>query len=146
VSSTIHRTPAGTTPQARASAKSIVSLAGLSAFAVCAVLVSGATASDKTSEAQARYQQERAACISGQSHQDRATCLREAEAALQDAKRGRLGDGQSAYEQNRLARCDSLPPADRNDCVRRMRGEGTASGSVESGGVYRELRTTVPAK
>jgi len=27
-----------------------------------------------------------------------------------------------------------------------MNGEGTISGSVESGGFYRELRTPVPAK
>ena len=32
-------------------------------------------------EAQARYQQERAQCLSGQSHQDRRTCLQEAGAA-----------------------------------------------------------------
>ena len=30
--------------------------------------------------------------------------------------------------------------------LRRMHGEGTVSGSVESGGIYRELRTTVPAQ
>ena len=65
---------------------------------------------------------------------------------MQAAKRGRLGDGQSSYEQNRLARCDRLPAGDREDCVRRMHGEGTVSGSVEGGGIYRELRTTVPAQ
>jgi len=120
----------------------------LSACAVGAMLVAGiaAAAGGNLSEAQARYQQDRAACISGQSHQDRATCLREAGAALQEAKRGRMGDSQSAYEQNRLIRCDGLPAGDREDCLRRMRGEGTVSGSVESGGIYRELRTTVPAQ
>ena len=122
----------------------------LSAGAVCALLAAGmaAAAGGKLSDAQAQYKQDRAACISGQSYQDRATCLREAGAALQEAKRGRLGDAdvQGSYEQNRLLRCDRLPAGDREDCLRRMRGEGTVSGSVEAGGVLRELRTTVPAK
>jgi hypothetical protein len=80
------------------------------------------------------------------SRPDRATCLREAGAALQEAKRGRSGDAQGAYERNRLLRCDRLAAEEREDCLRRMRGEGTVSGSVESGGIYRELRTTVPAQ
>jgi len=141
VQSTIDRNPVGP------GQKKIPSL-GLSAWAIAAMLVAGmaAAAGGKVSEAQARYQQDRAACISGQSHQDRATCLREAGAALQEAKRGRIDDGQSSYEQNRLVRCDRLPAGDREDCLRRMHGEGTVSGSVESGGIYRELRTTVPAQ
>lgn len=105
-----------------------------------------AAAGGNLSEAQARYQQDRAACISGQSQQDRAACLREAGAALQEAKRARGGDSESAYEQNRLIRCDGLSAGEREDCLRRMRGEGTVSGSVESGGIYRELRTTVPVQ
>ncbi len=105
-----------------------------------------AAAGGKLSDAQARYQQDRADCMSGRSNEDRATCLREAGAALQAAKRGRLGDDQGSYEHNRLLRCDRLPPGDREDCVRRMHGEGTVKGSVESGGIYRELRTTVPAQ
>jgi len=126
----------------------MISFLGLSACAVGAMLVAGmaAAAGGNLSEAQARYQQDRAACISGQSYQDRATCLREAGAALQEAKRGRVGDSESVYEQNRLVRCDRVAAGDREDCLRRMRGEGTVSGSVESGGIYRELRTTVPVQ
>jgi len=141
VQSTIDRDPVGT-------GQKIISSLGLLACAVGALLVAGmaAAAGGNLSEAQARYQQDRAACISGQSYQDRTTCLREAGAALQEAKRGRIGDGQSSYEQNRLIRCDRLSAGDREDCLRRMRGEGTVSGSVESGGIYRELRTTVPAQ
>ena len=121
---------------------------GLSAFAAGAVLLAGiaAAAGGNPADAQARYKQDRAACNSGQPYQDRAACLREAGAALQESRRGRLGDNQGAYKKNRLIRCDPLPADDREDCVRRMRGEGTASGSVESGGIYRELRTTSPAQ
>ena len=125
----------------------MISRLSLSAFAAGALLAAGTTvAGDNSADAQARYKQDRAACLSGQPYQDRAACLREADAALQEAKRGRLADENSAYEQNRLSRCEPLPAAEREDCVRRMHGEGTVSGSVESGGTFRELRTTVPAK
>jgi hypothetical protein len=139
--STIDRDPAAT-------GQKLIPSLGLWACAVGAVLVAGmaAAAGGNLSEAEARYQQDRAACMSGQSNQDRATCLREAGAALGEAKRGRLGDGQSSYEQNRMIRCDRLTAGEREDCLRRMHGEGTVSGSVESGGIYRELRTTVPAQ
>ena len=93
----------------------------------------------KLSDAQSAYQKDRAACISGQTHQDRATCLREAGAALQEARRGGLDDGQAEFERNRLLRCERQPPEDREACVRRMKGEGFTSGSVEGGGIYREL-------
>ena len=106
---------------------------------LCASSVSAADRGN--AGAQARYQQDRAACMNGTSNQDRATCLREAGAALQESKGNRLENGTSAYDQNRYLRCDPLPAGQRDDCVRRMSGEGTVSGSVESGGIYRELVT-----
>ena len=139
--STIARNPA-------AAGRKAVSTLRLSAGAIAALLFAGmaAAASSNLPDAQARYQQDRAACISGQSNQDRAACLKEAGAALQDAKLAHPGESQSAYEQNQLLRCDRLQAGEREDCLRRMRGEGTISGSVEGGGIYRELRTTVPAQ
>ena len=79
--------------------------------------------------------------MSGKTSQDRATCLQEASAALQESGRGNLNDGQSDFERNRLLRCEKQPPEDRQDCVRRMSGEARTSGSVEGGGVLRELVT-----
>jgi hypothetical protein len=141
VKSTVDRKPAG-------SGQKIISSVVLAACAVGVLLAAGAAAAagGKLSDAQARYQQDRAACMSGQSYQDRTSCLREAGAALQEAKRGGVKDDRTAYEKNQLIRCDRLAAGDREDCLRRMRGEGTASGSVEGGGIYRELRTTVPAQ
>ena len=103
-----------------------------------------AAAAGSQSDAQARYRSDRAACMNGETSQDRATCLREAGAALRQAKRGGLAetDG-SQYEQNRLVRCEPLPTEDRHDCIRRMHGEGTATGSIDGGGIYRELVTPV---
>lgn len=95
-------------------------------------------------DASGSYQQERAACLSGQTQQDRATCLREAGAARGEAKRGNLNDGAVSYQQNAQNRCNALPPADRDACMRRMQGQGTVSGSVDGGGVYRETTTIVP--
>ncbi len=115
---------------------------GPALFAACALLgATAAVAADrgKASDAQSAYQRDRAACLSGQTHQDRATCLREAGAALQEARRGGLNDGQAEFERNRLLRCERQPPQDREACVRRMKGEGLTSGSVEGGGIYREL-------
>ena len=121
---------------------------GLAAAVAGVLLVAGlaAAADGNPAEVQKRYKQDRAVCASAQPYEDRAACLREAGAVLNEAKRGIKGGDSSAYERNRLIRCDALGDADREDCLRRMRGEGTVSGSVESGGVYRELRTVVPAQ
>lgn len=97
-----------------------------------------------SSEAQQRYKQERAHCLSGKSHQDRATCLREAGAALQEARRNRLETvGGASFEANATARCNAQPAADRAACVQRIVGAGSAQGSVEGGGLIREAVTPV---
>lgn len=117
---------------------------------VCLVLssvaASYAVAASKADDsgARARYQEERERCMQSAT-EDQKACLREAGAALQASRRGQLNEDESNFDKNRIARCAYLPEADRPDCERRMRGEGTVSGSVESGGIYRELRTIVPA-
>ncbi|MDO8653603.1 MAG: hypothetical protein Q7R66_15575 [Undibacterium sp.] len=98
-----------------------------------------AIAAGSSSDANARYQAERAVCNSGESNQDRATCLKEAGAALKESKMGRLNSSQDAYKQNALIRCNALPANDRDACQRRIEGEGTTSGSVRDGGLLREL-------
>ena len=109
-------------------------------FAVLAAAsMNMASAADK-SDVNANYQRERAACNSIQSSTDRAACLREAAAARDAARKGQLGNTSGSYETNALARCKSLPAADdQAACERRVRGEGTITGSVDSGGIYREL-------
>jgi len=94
---------------------------------------------------QTRYQQERSHCFDGSSNQDRATCLREAGAARAEAQKNGLGNGQDVYADNQRQRCAALPGDDRKDCLARMQGQGSTSGSVKAGGVLRELVTTVPA-
>ena len=100
-----------------------------------------AMAADGSPDANARYQAERAACNSGSSNQDRATCLNEADAALTGSRKGRPDKPHGDYEKNALIRCQALPADERDACRRRMQGEGTSSGSVEAGGLLREVIT-----
>ena len=97
--------------------------------------------------ANAVYQRERAACASDATPQGRVTCLKEAGAAYAEAKRQLLGNGEGAQalQQNAERRCDQVANADRDHCLRKARGEGTASGSVDGGGVLKTLVTPVPA-
>jgi hypothetical protein len=118
---------------------------------LCAVIgmsLSGALhAADagRAAEARKTYEAERARCLGAPATEDRKACLREAGAALAEAKAGRLAAG-SDFEENRLARCDvHKDQAEHDYCLRRMKGEGTISGSVEDGGILRELTVVVPA-
>lgn len=105
--------------------------------------VSASMAADKTAQqtARARFQQDSAVCNSGRSNQDRATCMQEARAALAASQGGRLPAAEPNLARNATQRCAPLPPEDRQDCIARMQGQGTTSGSAASGGIYRELVT-----
>ncbi len=103
-----------------------------------------------SSSAASRYQQDRSACMNGQSNQDRATCLKEAGAALAEAKHGGLKvTGATGSPADRAAnasqRCMTLPAEESKACMARMRGEGSTSGTAASGGILRELVTVQPA-
>lgn len=114
------------------------------------VVAAAAQAAAAPDDAQARYQREVAACNAGRTGEDKATCLKEAGAVLEEARRaGRTGaasdDKPPAYKQNALARCAALPAADREDCRARIERPTTVEGSVAGGGVLRETVQTVPA-
>jgi hypothetical protein len=112
-----------------------------------ALAFSAAADRNSTPSVQKQLQDEERALCMKRPQEDRSACLREIGAARQEAKRGRLDEGQSAnYEKNRIARCSYLSGDDKALCERRMRGEGTTSGSVEGGGIYRELVTREPAQ
>lgn len=107
---------------------------------------SSATAqSGRNDPAAARYESERAACASIPEPESRTACLREAAAARAEMRTGQPAEDAGVYQRNALARCQSLPPADQELCRRRTLGEGTVSGSVTDGGIYREYREiTIP--
>jgi hypothetical protein len=124
-----------------------VNAAGLKAIAALVLLVAvvpaGAAGPPKLSEAEATYRSERARCLRDASGQDRATCLKEAAAARQEARRDGLRKPQDAdLSRNATQRCDAQPAADREACVQRILGAGTTRGSVQGGGLIRQTETT----
>ena len=122
------------------------SRAATAVLATTALLFAGAAAASTLSDAQAQYKKERAVCMSGKSNQDRATCLKEAAAALQEARRGNLSTGgDTNLGPNRTARCEALPAQDREDCALRMQ-QGAESGSAQQGGILRESTRSVPSR
>ena len=121
-----------------------IQYSALLALALCQVPAAGAADDPALAQAQTQYQQERAHCTSGQSQQDRATCLKEAGAAYEEAQRGALTNAAgSDLAKNATSRCDAQPAADREACIQRITGPGNAEGSAESGGVIRRSETPV---
>ena len=131
-----------TTPHANLPTRWML-LAALALSGVAGPAQALSPAESKTVEA--RYQQERSQCLKGNSNQDQATCLREASAARAEARKNGLGDGADAYTDNQRQRCAALPGTDRSDCLARMQGKGSTSGSVAAGGLLRELVVREPA-
>jgi hypothetical protein len=94
-----------------------------------------------TLDPHARYQREAGACYAIRSPDEHAECLSEAARRLAIALPTPAIEYPDALARNALKRCDPLPEPDRADCVARMQGKGTTSGTVAGGGIYRELVT-----
>lgn len=120
-------------------------------FALCAAaLLISATAAGPAlaadSARQQQYQRDVAACNSGTTGQDRATCLREAGAVRTESPRPNVQTTPEQRQQNAVRRCQNLPAADRASCEATMKSPDTqVHGSVPGGGVLRERTITVPA-
>lgn len=114
---------------------------------ICATFGTDPThaASTASSAAEARYQQDRADCVSGKTAQDQKTCLKEAGAALQASREHDLKSGAAIeLSANARKRCDPLSGDDRTACLARASGNGTNTGSVAGGGELHEYVTVVP--
>ncbi|MBS1169785.1 MAG: hypothetical protein H6R01_703 [Burkholderiaceae bacterium] len=122
--------------------RKFLQLSAITTIAICAVLYAKPTlaAGHDAASAKATYLKDRELCNSGQTNQDRATCLKEAAAAYAEAKRGQLNNDGS-YDKNAVDRCKALHHGERSACYRRIKGEGTTDGSVEEGGIYRRIET-----
>jgi hypothetical protein len=69
----------------------------VAAIALALGLTPAAWSAGNMSQAQQQYKQDQAYCRSGQSQQDRATCMKEAAAAYAEASRGTLeGNGSTS--------------------------------------------------
>jgi len=85
-------------------------------------------------------QRARAACtpVRGDA---RDNCLSEASTLAASTRPSRPEENPEQLARNALQRCAPLPELDRIDCVARIQGQGTTTGSVAAGGIYRELVT-----
>ncbi len=125
------RTPSATGLIAAGAVLSAVMMVAAPAFAA-----GGASKSD----IQSTYEQERANCMSGRTGQARATCLKEAGAARQEALRGHLKTASTQeLANNAMLRCQRVKEEDREDCRMMVMGQGTRDGSVESGGILTRI-------
>jgi uncharacterized protein YlxW (UPF0749 family) len=98
-------------------------------------------------ELTARYQEDLAECEAQKATQDLASCRLEARNALAEAKRNLLNDTTAnLFEKNQFKRCRVFKGEDREACEARVRGDGSSTGSVQSGGILREVvRPVVPS-
>ena len=111
----------------------VLSRAALVLLVACATLGSlPAAAADKPT---------RARCAYGIATDGSSNCMSKADFDVARSRQDALGRDPAQYKRNALARCEGLTGADRQDCVARIDGKGTTSGSVEGGGIYRELVT-----
>jgi hypothetical protein len=104
---------------------------------------STATLATPATDAKALYRQELAVCASGASPQGSETCIKEAQAAYAQNRRGGFEDRNENYQRNALGRCDTLSGSDQVACLARVQCESqsTLSGSVNSGGTCRDWVT-----
>ena len=103
--------------------------------------MSGTSHAQTPAELQAQFQRDYAACDTQQATTELEDCRREARNAYAEAKRGLLANAPNTpYQDNASQRCQVHPDwQDRLACEERMRGEGAVEGSVEGGGVLREI-------
>jgi hypothetical protein len=97
--------------------------------------------------ARTRYEYEKSRCFNRQSIQLKETCQLEVGTAGRQAKSGnRTTASEDQLQRDRELRCNAHPPAEREYCLQRMRGEGTQSGSAERGGILRERLVSAKPK
>lgn len=96
-------------------------------------------------DASGNAKSEMAACASGNSPQDKATCMKEARNAAAAKRSGKLANyGDLAA--NALMRCDAFKTDDdKSACKARVMNSAGAQGSVAGGGMLLEAETVVPA-
>ena len=121
-----------------------IRIASITPVVTAALLAASAAAVAQTppQDARARYEQEREKCMTNNTQDTLATCLREANNALDAARKGQLSSPGAAAPGNATQRCAAFQStAEQAECVRRMQNS-PVSGSVSGGGVLRESVTT----
>ena len=89
------------------------------------------------------YQQERAWCMANTVGEAQAACLKGSGAAQAEKRQGTLDNNGGNFKANAMQRCNVLTGEDRAACEARLAGLGSASGSVQGGGVIKQVETVV---
>lgn len=100
-------------------------------------------AADKSAAAksEALYQRDAAVCLSKRYTGDKNECMSDASTARASREPQTTDPDPGRFARNAIKRCEPLQEPDRSDCLARIQGQGTTSGSVAGGGIYRELVT-----
>jgi len=111
---------------------------GIGLFVISTSCVLADTRSDQNAK-RLRFQKDKETCASGHLTQTYENCMREAKASLAERESRGAPPTTDELRMNALQRCNVFGQSDRLNCIARIEGEGSSSGSVESGGIYREL-------
>jgi hypothetical protein len=116
----------------------------LALSAAMAPSASAQTASASTGlDASGNPKSEMAACRSGKTAQDRATCMKEVRNAQAARRAGRLENYGDQFAANALKRCEVFKEPDDLTACRARVEQGRINGSVAEGGILREAQTEV---
>lgn len=124
-----------------------VSYFGLSAvFAVAAAMAQVDTVGDTGIDNSGNYQQERGWCMVNTVGDERVSCLKASAAAQAEKRRGTLDNNGGNFSANAMRRCNVFSGEDRMACLARVSALGSNSGSVQGGGILRQVETiSLPA-
>jgi hypothetical protein len=113
-----------------------------SAFVSAQVNTKGDTGIDSSGN----YQQERGWCMVNTEGEARVDCLKNSGAAQAEKRRGTLDNNGGNFSANALARCNVFRGDEYATCKARVLGMGGASGSgsVQGGGILKQIETAVP--
>lgn len=131
---------AGTSASLR---KAAVAFGLCALFAVVAATAQVSAVGSTGIDNSGNYQQERAWCMANTSGEEQATCLKNSGAAQAEKRRGTLDNNGANFDANAMQRCHVLTGEDRAACQARVVGLGSASGSVQGGGVLKQVETVV---
>ena len=118
----------------------LISTAGLIGLGLLTAAPSYA-ATTGAGSAKARYLGAIEQCRNIRDHDTRANCLSEASTAFAQTQPSPPQENPQQLASNAMKRCEPLPEPDHRDCVARVNGAGTVSGSVAGGGMLKELVT-----
>lgn len=123
--------------------RAVLSIGVISLIAVTAATAQIAIVGDTGIDASGNYRQERAWCEANTAGEERVTCLKNSAAAQAEKNRGTLDNNGGNFSANAMQRCHVFTGEERAACTARVAGLGSASGSVQGGGVIREVETVV---